>query len=240
MIKYTDYGFLANIKPMVIEDMKRSGILASVTAAQAFIESNKGNSGLATKGNNLFGIKGEYNGQSVNMETTEYVNGIPIRVHANFRKYPSWAESIADHSAMFNRMKRYANLRNLTNYKLACQLLQKDGYATSPTYANTLINCIETYQLYKWDEEVTGVVDTAPPTGNPYMIPTKNVRLNSRGNDVRWLQYALNSKGGYRLIVDGIAGNLTIGAVMDWQKKHGLVVDGIVGPNTRKSLMEDA
>lgn len=240
MIKYTDYGFLANIKPMVIEDMKKSGILASLTAAQAFIESNKGNSGLAVKGNNLFGIKGEYNGQSVNMETTEYINGIPVRVYANFRKYPSWAESIADHSAMFNRMARYANLRNLTNYKVACQLVQKDGYATSPTYANTLINCIEKYQLYKWDEEVLGKADTAPATGNPYKEPTKNVRLNSKGNDVRWLQYALNSKGGYKLIVDGVAGNLTIGAVMDWQKKHGLIVDGVVGPKTRKSLMEDA
>lgn len=75
-----------------------------------------------------------------------------------------------------------------------------------------------------------------PATGNPYSIPTKNIRLNSKGNDVRWLQYALNEKGGYRLIVDGIAGNLTIGALLDWQKNHNLEADGICGPLTRASL----
>ena len=78
---------------------------------------------------------------------------------------------------------------------------------------------------------------SAPVNGNPYPEPTKNVRLNSKGNDVRWLQYALNSKGGYKLIVDGIAGNLTIGALMDWQRKCGLDPDGICGPLTRQTLL---
>lgn len=229
---HTDMGFLALIKPYVLRDMKESGILASLTAAQAFIESNKGNSGLTVKANNLFGIKGKYNGQSVKMMTTEYVGGNPIRVEADFRKYPSWAESIADHSGLFNRSSRYANLRGLTNYKVACQLVQKDGYATSPTYANTLMKTIEKYQLWRWDEEVTGKAQTT----NPYPVPILNIKLNSKGDEVRWLQYQLNAKGGYKLIVDGIAGNLTIGAVMDWQKKNGLTVDGIAGPVTIKSL----
>jgi hypothetical protein len=78
---------------------------------------------------------------------------------------------------------------------------------------------------------------SAPVNGNPYPEPTKNVRLNSKGNDVRWLQYALNSKGSYKLIVDGIAGNLTIGALMDWQRKNGLDPDGICGPLTRQTLL---
>lgn len=228
----TAEGFLAIIKPMVIKDMQTSGILASLTASQALIESNKGNSGLAVKGNNLFGIKGKYNGESVRMETTEYYNGVPTRVMADFRKYPSWAESIADHSALFNTKSRYANLRGLTNYKLACQFVREDGYATSPTYTNTLINCIEKYRLYSWDEEAQG-----KPTGNPYPVPEKSIKLNSKGNGVRWLQYILNEKGGYKLIVDGVAGLLTIGAVMDWQKKHGLEADGIVGPKTKESLL---
>lgn len=75
------------------------------------------------------------------------------------------------------------------------------------------------------------------PTGNPYQVPVKNIRLNSRGNDVRWLQYQLNDKGGYKLIVDGVAGNLTIGALMDWQRKCGLDPDGICGPLTRQTLL---
>jgi peptidoglycan hydrolase-like protein with peptidoglycan-binding domain len=91
---------------------------------------------------------------------------------------------------------------------------------------------IEKYQLWRWDEEVTGKV----PQGNLYPVPTTVIKLNSKGDAVRWLQYQLNAKGGYKLTVDGIAGNLTIGAVMDWQKKNGLTVDGIAGPVTIKSL----
>lgn len=75
-----------------------------------------------------------------------------------------------------------------------------------------------------------------PRGGNPYREPTKNVRLNTRGNDARWLQYELNRVGGYRLIVDGIAGELTITCLRNFQKTHGLVDDGICGPLTRQKL----
>ena len=228
--------FLAIIKPMVIEDMKKTKILASLTAAQALIESNKGNSGLTTKANNLFGMKGDYNGQYVMMPTTEYYNGVKTTVNAKFRKYPSWQDSISDHSGLFWRSVRYANLRGCTDYKLACKYVKDDGYATSPTYTQTLIKTIETYRLYNWDAEALGQPIVEQKTGNPYPEPTKNVRLNSKGNDARWLQYQLNSKGGYKLIVDGVAGNLTIGALMDFQKKNGLAPDGICGPLTRAAL----
>ena len=152
-MSYTAESFLNVLKPYVLEDMKKTGILASLTASQAFIESNKGNSGLTTKANNLFGIKGKYNGQSVTMQTTEYYNGVKTKVNAEFRKYPSWLESIADHSRLLST-KRYANLKGCVDYKQACVNIQKDGYATSPTYSDTLIKTIEKYQLYLWDLEV--------------------------------------------------------------------------------------
>ena len=235
---YSADEFLKIIKPYVIKDMQSNHILASLTAAQALIESNKGNSGLTQKANNLFGIKGDYSGQYVVMPTTEYINGIKTTVNAKFRKYPSWAESIADHSGLFWRSTRYTNLRGCTDYKQACINVQKDGYATSPVYAQTLIKTIETYKLYAWDQEAQGNQVELPKTGNPYPTPTKNIRLNSKGNDVRWLQYELN-RHGYRLIVDGIAGNLTIGAVLDFQRSHGLrLVDGIVGSETRAALLK--
>ena len=247
-MSYTALQFLNQIKPMVLEDMRRSGILASLTAAQALIESKHGESGLAVKANNLFGIKGEYNGQSVTMMTTEYENHVAVRKPQKFRKYPSWQESINDHSAMFNRMKIYTNLRGATDYKTACKNVEKDGYATAedpvthqPNYANTLINTIITYHLYDWDNEVLGGTQSVPApdpqlvNGNPYNEPTKNVKLNSKGNDVRWLQVQLNRLG-YKLVVDGIAGLITVGAIMDFQKKHGLVPDGICGPDTRARL----
>lgn len=163
---YTADSFLKLLKPYVLQDMKNTGILASLTAAQAFIESNKGNSGLTQKANNLFGIKGEYNGQYVVMPTTEYYNGVKTRVNAKFRKYPSWLESIADHSRLLCT-KRYANLINCIDYKQACINIQKDGYATSPTYAQTLIAQIEKYKLYEWDKEVLG--GYLPPE-EPYNI----------------------------------------------------------------------
>lgn len=239
---YTAEQFLEIIKPMVIKDMQNTKILASLTAAQALIESNKGNSGLTQKANNLFGMKGEYEGASVTMPTTEYYNGIKTTVNAKFRKYPNWQDSISDHSGLFWRSARYANLRGCTDYKQACKNVQEDGYATSPTYANTLINTIEKYKLYEWDKEALGesaktVVGDKPATGNPYPEPTKNVRFNSKGNDVRWLQYELN-RHGYKLIVDGMAGNLTIGALVDFQKKHGLTADGICGPATRAAVIK--
>ena len=81
-----------------------------------------------------------------------------------------------------------------------------------------------------------------PVNGNPYKEPTKNVRLNTKGNDARWLQWALNNyslkKGTpYGLHIDGIAGLKTISALADFQSKHDLRADGICGPKTIKALL---
>lgn len=226
---YNASQFFEKIKPMVIADAEKTNILASLTAAQAFIESSKGNSGLTVKANNLFGIKGEYNGKYVVMQTTEYYNGVAHRVNAKFRKYPSWQESISDHSGLFLRASRYANLRGCKDYKQACINVQADGYATSPTYAQTLIKTIETYKLYVWDGK------EPQATGNPYPVPTKNLKKGSRGNDVRWVQYQL-TKRGYHLVCDGIFGAKTDEAVRAFQADNNLVPDGIVGVLTRRKL----
>ena len=82
---------------------------------------------------------------------------------------------------------------------------------------------------------LTGVAAAADPNRNPYNEPTKAVRYNSKGNDVRWMQYALNKKGAH-LAVDGVAGPNTINALRDFQLKAGLTVDGICGEKTRKAL----
>ena len=73
------------------------------------------------------------------------------------------------------------------------------------------------------------------PNRNPYDEPTKNVKLNTRGNDARWVQVALGRKG-YKLVVDGICGEKTIAALKDFQSKNNLVVDGICGEKTRAAL----
>ena len=77
-----------------------------------------------------------------------------------------------------------------------------------------------------------------PINHNPYDEPTKNVRYNSRGNDVRWLQYELN-RHGYHLMVDGIFKNKTLNALEDDQENAGLIPDGICGPLTREKLKNE-
>lgn len=223
---HTQATFLETIKPYVIEDMKQSKILASLTASQALIESNKGNSGLAVKGKNLFGIKGKYNGKSVSMMTTEYYNGVAHRVMADFRAYPSWAESIADHSALFNRSARYKNLRNCQDYEEACINVKKDGYATSPTYSATLMNPIKKYKLWMWDYEVL-------KSYKAEQLAT--IRKGSDGGGVYLLQKLLILNAS-PIKADGNFGPATESAVKAYQQTHNLKVDGIVGKNTWRAL----
>ena len=160
----TNAEFVEKFGALASEDMKKTGILASLTIAQAILESAWGTSALAQAPNyNLFGIKGNYNGNYCEFNTSEYLNGKWVTVKAQFRKYPSWAESLADHSALFNTCDRYANLRGCTDYKLACRYVREDGYATDPSYTSKLINIIESNNLTRFDN---GAVSTTPSTNN--------------------------------------------------------------------------
>lgn len=150
-MSYTRQQFIAKIAPLAMADMRKTGILASLTIAQACLESANGNSGLTLKANNLFGIKGTYKGQKEVMPTTEYYNGKKCTVQAAFRKYPNWEESIADHSGLFLRLDRYKNLRGCKDYKLACKYVREDGYATDPHYTVLLLKIIEDNKLYEYD-----------------------------------------------------------------------------------------
>lgn len=149
----SEQEFLNAIKAGAIETWRKYRVLPSVTAAQAILESGWGKSQLAQSGYNLFGIKGSYNGQSVYFKTNEWNGSQYITVTAAFRKYPSWAASLEDHGAFLVENSRYANLLGLTDYRRVATLMQQDGYATSPTYASSLINLIQQYGLQAWDQE---------------------------------------------------------------------------------------
>ena len=232
---YSDKTFLDKFKPLAIRDMRETGILASLTGAQGYIESSKGNSGLTKKANNLFGIKGKYNGESVRMLTTEYYNNVPVKVYADFRKYPDWQASIDDHSSLFNRLKRYENLRGETNYVRACNNVAKDGYATSPTYATTLLDTINRYRMFEWDAEVLGrPVEEKPALSPGVYYPT--LRRGDTGVYVLCWQKYLNLSGFYCGTEDGIFGINTEKAVKDYQAAHGLKADGIIGAKTWDSV----
>lgn len=223
---HTVQQFFEELKPYAIADMKKTGILASLTAAQGLIESKHGDSGLTVECNNLFGIKGSYKGQSKSYWTTEYENGVKKRVFAPFCKYPTWLESINDHSGLFNRLPRYKNLRNCQDYEEACINVKKDGYATAPDYTTTLLSKIKNYKLWKWDYEVLKDYPASK---------LRTVKLGSDGGGVYLLQMILAGKG-YKLSCDGNFGGQTETCVKAYQRANQLVEDGIVGQKTWRSL----
>ncbi|REJ12310.1 MAG: hypothetical protein C6W58_16910 [Bacillaceae bacterium] len=149
--------FIKQIAPHAQKIQEKYKILASLVIAQACLESNFGQSGLAQNGKNLFGIKGSYNGQSVTMKTTEYRNGKPYKTDAAFRKYPSWVESLEDLAQLYTNgvswdKNKYKSIIGETNYVTACKKVQECGYATDPNYAAKLIRIIEKYELHKYDK----------------------------------------------------------------------------------------
>lgn len=134
-------------------------LYVSVMIAQAMVESGWGTSGLASAPNyNLFGIKGDYNGESVNMGTQEDDGtGSLYSISSNFRKYPSYKESLEDYVSLLRggtsgNSQLYAGAwkSNTTSYKDATKYLT-GRYATDTTYADKLNNMIEKYNLTQFD-----------------------------------------------------------------------------------------
>lgn len=146
-------AFLDSIKSGAMDGWRNYGVLPSLTAAQAILESSWGRSGLATEGHNLFGIKGSYNGQSIYMMTREVYGGQSVYVNAAFRRYANNSESVADHSQFLASNSRYHNLLWKTDYNDVTYLIRADGYATDPNYTYALRNLIQRYNLNAWDAE---------------------------------------------------------------------------------------
>lgn len=140
--------FIQNIAPGAINGWNKYQVLPSVTVAQAILESGWGQ---AAPGNNLFGIKGSYNGQSIRLQTREVYNGRSVYIYDNFRAYPSLSESVEDHGRFLAVNSRYNNLLGDTNYISVTNKLHLDGYATDPNYAYSLQNLIRTYNLTQLD-----------------------------------------------------------------------------------------
>jgi len=150
--KNADTLFIEKIAPGAVASFAKDQVLPSITIAQAILESAKGLSKLALECNNLFGIKWTMGcGHEGKLyPTKEYVNGKMITVNAYFRKYDSYAESIADHSQLLQNT-RYKPVLASKEYKSACKQIQACGYATDPEYSQLLINTIEKYKLNLFD-----------------------------------------------------------------------------------------
>ncbi|MFL0250591.1 glycoside hydrolase family 73 protein [Clostridium neuense] len=147
--------FINTIAPYAKEVYKQDKIFASITLAQAMLESGTGSSKLTKKANNLFGIKANkyWTGRTIQMPTKENYNGKDVVEVATFRAYDNWDESIEDHTNFLKKNSIYTQHGVFTapNYEAQAEAIQAAGYATDPNYANQLIALIKKYKLYKYD-----------------------------------------------------------------------------------------
>lgn len=148
--------FIADIAPAAQQMQANYGAHASISIAQAILESDWGESELSAVYNNLYGMKGDNPENTVRLMTSEYYNGEWVTIQANFRVYGSWAESVQDHALLFVNgttwdPDQYAPVLQAATYQEAAQALQDCGYATDPDYAEKLIAVIEQHALYEYD-----------------------------------------------------------------------------------------
>lgn len=151
--------FINKVAPMAIQSQKDFGVPASITIAQAILESGNGNSKLARDAKNYFGIRANkgYTGTVYNINTGEYdkAGNYYIDKKAAFRSYPTIQASFDDHSDFLLKNKRYDSLFDLelNDYKGWATGLQRAGYSTAPTYAQTIIGLINNHDLTKYDKQ---------------------------------------------------------------------------------------
>lgn len=150
-------NFIKKVAPIAESEQQQNHVLASITIAQAALESDWGQSELSQKYNNLFGVKGTGTNSAM-MTTKEYVNGQWITVKASFAVYSSWAASIEAHTKLLvngleDDPNHYQQVINASNYEEAAEALQANGYATDPNYAQKLIAIIQKYKLYQYDRD---------------------------------------------------------------------------------------
>lgn len=192
----SDADVIKKVGSLFTADMKKTGILASVSLAQFILESGYGKSELAQKANNVFGMKkslsgntwsgSTWNGKSVYTKKTQEDDGTGkhYTITADFRKYPCVEDSIADHSAYLlgaknGTKKRYAGLKGCKDYKKAVQIIKDGGYATSTTYVSKLCEIIERWKLTQYDAKTEESAEKKK-SETPFLVKVSITDLNIR------------------------------------------------------------
>ena len=150
--KISPEAYIDLYKKIAIDKMKEYHIPASITLAQGILESGSGNSRLAQKANNHFGIKCHkgWTGKTFYMDDDAK--------DECFRKYNKVEDSYRDHSLFLTQRGRYSFLfeYDIKDYKSWAYGLKKAGYATNPKYPQLLIRIIEKYDLAQYDSGKIG------------------------------------------------------------------------------------
>ncbi len=156
--------YIEQYKKIAVQEMKRTGIPASITLAQGILESNSGESNLAKKFNNHFGIKCKSDWKG---ETTFQDDDTKQEC---FRVYPTALASFKDHSDFLKNRPNYAALFTLDPVDDSAWAygLKKAGYATATDYPRRLLKIIDDYELsqYNFPELENEVEETTKPVSD--------------------------------------------------------------------------
>ena len=148
--------FISKIAPLVVAENKKRGfpLFSSVVIAQAICESGWGQSTIMMKANAIFGIKAtkSWNGKVYNAKTKECYDGKTYtNITACFRAYNNLEESIADYFDLITKSSRYRKACVANSPHECITEIKNGGYATSPTYINTIMSIINSNNLTKYD-----------------------------------------------------------------------------------------
>lgn len=189
----TKNEFLETVSKLVVEENNKRGnpLFSSVVIAQAICESGWGQSQIMMKANAIFGIKATSNwkGKVYNSQTKECYDGVSYtNINACFRAYNSLQESISDYFDLITKSERYRKAC-VADSPLECiTAIKNGGYATSPTYINTIMSIINSNNLTKYDnvENVQNSVDNSSRyiVGKNYTLQVDlNVRYGAGTNN---------------------------------------------------------
>ncbi len=230
--------YIEKYNSLAISQMSSNGIPASIILAQAILESQNGNSDLASKSNNHFGIKchSSWTGDKVFHDDDEK--------QECFRKYVNVKESYYDHS-VFLKGRRYQFLYDIPidNYKGWAKGLKKAGYATNPKYASLLIKIIEDNNLSTYDTQGVENQDSSYFVsgfgyGWPYLLRQHFLYVNHRkefllnGSVSASLDNITAQVGMGKLFTENISLGVNIGAAL-LEKDNQFLIDPIIGLNSK-------
>src|SRR3954453_3540816 len=188
---------------------RQTGVPASVTLAQAILESGWGDSHMGDAWN-FFGIKAQGSEPSVVMHTREVVNGNDVFIDAKFRRFASMEECFCAHGEFLRDNARYAPAFKTTDCESFARAVHAAGYATDPHYGDLLVQLIPQNNLGSYD-----VYGETQPAAARQQKPQQPGQL-----DLRTIQQKLKKQGFDPGVVDGEAGPKTTAAVKAFQKAH--------------------
>jgi len=224
----TKEQYIEMYKDIAMSEMKRTGVPAAITLAQAILESENGNSDLTRQSNNHFGIKCKSNWTGPTVRHDDDAS------QECFRAYSNAAESFKDHSDFLKQGSRYSFLFQFdpTDYKKWAYGLKQAGYATNPKYPEILIQNIEKYGLQQYtmlamndaptkndivyadnnrqQTVVTNVKYTIPNEAAPTPIHTRGEKVVINGSNAVW---ALK---GTSLLAIAVEHNISLGRLVEY------------------------